>query len=118
MPIERWRETSEGGAMNYCIFNRWLGIGVMAIGLGTVGGLSVAETQTDVSACEVARRYIGLVNAGRYGEISALFTEDALYLPPTGDTISTRKDIHAFYERFLGDLRPTFRIGRRSPRTL
>ena len=97
--------------MNHRILKMWRYAGVAVFGLGSHGNLAAAENDTGVNACDVARHYIGFVNAGRYSEIGDLFAEDALYLPPTGETINGREGIQVFYERFLGDLRPTFRIG-------
>ena len=97
--------------MNAYIFKSRIRLALVlfvAVGLSRV---AFATPETRVGACEIARGYITLVNEGRYSEISALFSENALYLPPTGEIINGRDAIHDFYERFLSALRPSFRLG-------
>ena len=91
--------------MNAYIFKSRIRLALVlfvAVGLSRV---AFATPETRVGACEIARGYITLVNEGRYSEISALFSENALYLPPTGEIINGRDAIHDFYERFLSALR-------------
>lgn len=62
------------------------------------------------TACMVAQRYLELVNAGRYGEMAALFTADAIVLEPmrgpSGGAARGRAEIDAFYSRRIGAMRP------------
>lgn len=62
------------------------------------------------TACMVAKRYLDLVNAGRYGEMAGLFTPDAVVLEPmrgpAGGTARGRAEIDVFYSRRIGQMRP------------
>ena len=49
------------------------------------------------AAARIAQSYIGLVNAGRYDEISALFADDGLSLPPNQTVVHGRAALDAFY---------------------
>ncbi|MFT4026679.1 MAG: nuclear transport factor 2 family protein [Novosphingobium sp.] len=62
------------------------------------------------TACMAARRYLELVNSGRYGEMADLFTADAVVLEPmrgpSGGMARGRAEIDAFYSRRIGAMRP------------
>ena len=68
-----------------------------------------AEPQAG-TACMAAKRYLELVNAGRYGEMADLFTPDAVVLEPmrgpSGGMARGRAEIDAFYSRRIGAMRP------------
>lgn len=73
-------------------------------------GVPRAATPQPGTACMVAKRYLDLVNAGRYGEMADLFTPDAVVLEPmrgpSGGTARGRAEIDAFYSRRIGGMRP------------
>lgn len=48
-------------------------------------------------AARVAQRYVELVNARRYHEISALFADNGLSLPPSRQVVQGRDALDAFY---------------------
>jgi len=75
------------------------------------GHAPATESRTDTGACEVARRYIDAINQQRYADLGDFFAPEALFLPPTGETLNGREAIQAFYQQFLGNVRPSFRIG-------
>lgn len=57
-------------------------------------------------ACQVARRYVELVNAGRYAEVAALYADDATFLEPMRPTLYGRAQIDEFYTRRIGGMAP------------
>ena len=65
--------------------------------------------ETDVAAFEAAvaegnARFVEAMNAGDAAGIAALFTEDAVRLPPTGEVLRGRAAIEAFEaENFMAD---------------
>lgn len=59
---------------------------------------------------EFADRYVELTNKGRYSELGALFSDNALFIGPGGRNLRGRQEIAAFYESFLPTLRPTLRL--------
>lgn len=58
------------------------------------------------TACVVAQRYLALINAGRYGEVSKLFAANAVVLEPMRGTARGTAEIDAFYSRRIGAMRP------------
>lgn len=62
------------------------------------------------TACMAAKRYLELVNSGRYAEMADLFTPDAVVLEPmrgpSGGAARGRAEIDAFYSRRIGGMRP------------
>lgn len=62
------------------------------------------------TACMVAKRYLDLINAGRYGEVAGLFAADALLLEPmrgpSGGAARGSREIDAFYTARIGGMRP------------
>ena len=57
-----------------------------------------------------ADRYVEIVNKGEYSKLRDLFAEDALFLAPHGQEFRGRAEIGDFYEKFLGEIKPTIRI--------
>jgi hypothetical protein len=57
-----------------------------------------------------AERYVEIINRGAYSELADLFAEDAVFLGPNRQEFHGRKEIGAFYERFLPTIEPTSRI--------
>lgn len=57
-------------------------------------------------ACEAARRYVELVNAGDFAPVAALYADDAFVLEPMRRTIRGREQIDAFYKERIGSMRP------------
>ena len=56
------------------------------------------EAVPDASpAARVAQRYVELVNARRYDEISSLFADGGLSLPPSRQVVQGRAALEAFY---------------------
>ncbi len=64
------------------------------------------EAQPDGSpAARVAQLYVQLVNQARYDEISALFADDGLSLPPSQHVVQGRAALDAFYPQ-IGQIAP------------
>jgi SnoaL-like protein len=57
-----------------------------------------------------AETYVEMINRGAYGELRNLFAIDSVFLGPNQQEFHGRDEIGAFYERFLGEIRPTIRI--------
>ena len=57
-------------------------------------------------ACEVARRYVELINAGDYLGAAALFADDATFLEPMRPSHRGRVQIDEFYAKVIGKMRP------------
>ncbi len=57
-------------------------------------------------ACDTARRYVELVNAGDFAGVSALYADDAFILEPTRQTVRGRAAIDTFYTGRIGQMRP------------
>jgi hypothetical protein len=60
-------------------------------------------------ACALARRYVELVNAGKYAEVAALYADDATFLEPMRPTLHGRTQIDEFYTKRIGGMAPTIR---------
>ena len=56
-------------------------------------------------AASVAQRYVQLVNQARYGDISALFADDGLSLPPSQHVVQGRAALDTFYPQ-IGQIAP------------
>ena len=73
-------------------------------------GVPIAAVAQPGTACMAAKRYLELVNSGRYGEMADLFTPDAVVLEPmrgpSGGAARGRAEIDAFYSRRIGGMRP------------
>lgn len=73
-------------------------------------GVPISAVPQPGSACMAAKRYLELVNSGRYGEMADLFTPDAVVLEPmrgpSGGAARGRAEIDAFYSRRIGGMRP------------
>lgn len=57
-------------------------------------------------ACAMARRYVELINAGKYAEVAALYADSATFLEPMRPTLRGREQIDAFYTRRIGAMAP------------
>lgn len=57
-------------------------------------------------ACDVARRYVELVNAGDYAAVAALYADDATFLEPMRPTLRGRAQIDEFYTKRIGGMQP------------
>ncbi|MEJ5979510.1 nuclear transport factor 2 family protein [Novosphingobium sp. PS1R-30] len=57
-------------------------------------------------ACEVARRYVELINAGDYAGVAALYADDATFLEPMRPTLHGRAQIDEFYAKRIGAMKP------------
>jgi SnoaL-like domain len=60
-------------------------------------------------ACALAKRYVDLVNAGKYAEVAALYADDATFLEPMRPTLHGRTEIDEFYTKRIGGMAPTVR---------
>jgi hypothetical protein len=73
-------------------------------------GVPTAAAPRPGTACMVAKRYLDLVNAGRYGEIADLFAADGVVLDPmrgpSGGVARGTAQIDAFYSNRIGRMRP------------
>lgn len=61
-------------------------------------------------ACEVAQRYVELVNAGDYAGVAALYADDATFLEPMRPTLRGRAQIDEFYTKRIGAMAPEVAI--------
>jgi hypothetical protein len=57
-------------------------------------------------ACEVAARYVELVNAGKYAEVAGLYADDASFLEPMRPNLQGRQQIDEFYTKRIGSMAP------------
>jgi hypothetical protein len=57
-------------------------------------------------ACEVAARYVELVNAGKYAEVAQLYADDASFLEPMRPNLQGREQIDEFYIKRIGGMQP------------
>ncbi len=57
-------------------------------------------------ACEVAARYVELVNAGKYADVAALYADDASFLEPMRPNLQGREEIDNFYIKRIGSMAP------------
>lgn len=57
-------------------------------------------------SCEVAQRYVDIINAKRYGELKTLFADAAVFLTPVGKVLHGPQEIDAFYQTMIGALQP------------
>lgn len=111
-------------AVNFALGRR-IALGCVALVLGFVvfglnrlaradepAMLAQGPKSQDVSAtngagpCQVARRYVSLINQGQYRALGGLFTDDAVYQGPDGKTHHGSKEIGEFYVKMLTRLRP------------
>lgn len=69
-------------------------------------GVPRPATPPPGTACVVAQRYLALINAGRYAEVSKLFAPGASVLDPMRGVARGTAEIDAFYSRQIGALRP------------
>lgn len=60
-------------------------------------------------ACEVARKYVELVNAGKYAEVAALYHDNATFLEPMRPNLQGRAEIDEFYIKRIGGMAPQIR---------
>jgi len=58
------------------------------------------------AACQVAKRYVDLVNAGKYAEIAELYADDATFLEPVRPSLQGKQAIRDFYTRRIGSFQP------------
>lgn len=58
-------------------------------------------------------RYVDIINRGAYGELRALFSDEAVFYTPTGRTLRGADEISDFYTGFLPTLHPRVRISSR-----
>jgi len=63
-------------------------------------------------ALATMQRYLELINTGHFAEVGDLFTEDAEFLTPTGETLRGREAVRAFYRDELSKLAPVSHMGR------
>jgi hypothetical protein len=61
----------------------------------------VAARHDGSPAAKVAQGYIDLVNARRYGEISAMFADDGVSLPPSQQVVQGRAALDEFYPQIV-----------------
>jgi len=57
-------------------------------------------------ACEIAQRYVQLVNARDYSGIAKLYADDAIFLEPMRPTLQGREQIDEFYTKRIGAMTP------------
>jgi SnoaL-like domain len=57
-------------------------------------------------ACQLAARYVELVNGGDYLGAAALYAADATFLEPMRPSLKGREQIEIFYTRTIGPMKP------------
>ncbi|CAN7661762.1 nuclear transport factor 2 family protein [Phenylobacterium sp. LjRoot225] len=57
-------------------------------------------------ACQAAKAYVALVNAGRYADIPELFEAEAIMADPGGPIHRGRSEIRGFFEGPIRNMRP------------
>jgi hypothetical protein len=57
-------------------------------------------------ACQLAARYVELINDGDYLGAAALFHDDATFLEPIRPSLKGRAQIDEFYTKFIGGMKP------------
>ncbi|MBV1688752.1 nuclear transport factor 2 family protein [Novosphingobium sp. G106] len=57
-------------------------------------------------ACQLAARYVALINAGDYLGAAALFADDATFLEPMRPSLKGRAQIDEFYTKVIGGMKP------------
>lgn len=57
-------------------------------------------------ACQVAARYVELINRGEYLAAAALYHDDATFLEPMRPSLKGRTQIDEFYTKYIGDMKP------------
>lgn len=57
-------------------------------------------------ACQVAARYVELINGGDYLGAAALYHDDATFAEPMRPNLKGRKQIDDFYTRYIGGMKP------------
>jgi hypothetical protein len=97
-----------------------MGGAAMAAPMTIAGGaLDPAFDRTDVylktppsapvppgKACEVAARYVALINAGDYLGAAALYHDEATFLEPMRPNLQGRRQIDEFYAKTIGAMNP------------
>ncbi len=57
-------------------------------------------------ACQPAQRYVDLMTAERYDEVGKLFSDDAVFVTPTGKVLRGSVEIGAFYAENMPKFKP------------
>lgn len=57
-------------------------------------------------ACQLAARYVALVNGGDYLGAAALYADDATFLEPMRPSLKGRAQIDEFYTKTIGGMKP------------
>ena len=57
-------------------------------------------------ACQLAARYVELINGGDYLGAAALFHDDATFLEPIRPSLKGRAQIDEFYSKMIGAMKP------------
>ena len=57
-------------------------------------------------ACQPAQRYVYLMTAERYDEVGKLFSDDAVFVTPTGKVLRGSAEIGAFYAERMPRFKP------------
>jgi ketosteroid isomerase-like protein len=57
-------------------------------------------------ACQLAARYVELINSGDYLGAAALFHDDATFLEPMRPSLKGRAQIDEFYTKTIGGMKP------------
>jgi hypothetical protein len=57
-------------------------------------------------ACQVAARYVELINSGDYLGAAALYHDDATFLEPMRPSLKGREQIDGFYTKTIGPMKP------------
>jgi hypothetical protein len=57
-------------------------------------------------ACQLAARYVELINGGDYTGAAALYADDATFLEPMRPSLKGRAQIEEFYTKTIGGMKP------------
>ena len=76
-------------------------LAVLSVSLAACAGGAASLSDADIAAIEeVSASFAAAANADDWGGVAALYTEDAVLMPPNGPAVQGRADIEAFVAAF------------------
>ncbi len=76
-------------------------LAVLSVSLAACAGGAASLSDADIAAIEeVSESFAAAANANDWGGVAALYTEDAVLMPPNGPAVQGRADIEAFFAAF------------------
>ncbi len=74
---------------------------VLSVSLAACAGGAASLSDADIAAIEEgSAAFVAASNANDWGGVAALYTEDAVLMPPNGPAVQGRADIEAFFAAF------------------